>query len=102
MPDIRYVDKRANDKFDIEIAFINADPAIVYSITGSPVVSATDDAGVDVTASLIDGSLTAASGSKATIWVRNGTAGKIYTVLVKVTMTTGQVFEQMIVLKILK
>lgn len=102
VPVVRYLDKRANEKFDIGITFLDADDPTLLYVISALVVTVLDDTNTDVTSSLIDGALNSYSGNKAIVWVRNGTAGKSYTVLVKVTMTTGQVFEQKIVLKILK
>lgn len=79
--------KKPGEDYPYSHTFSKAD-GTAYAGISSHTVVATDSAGNDVTATVIQG--TAASGNTVQIWVQAGTSGQRYRIRTEAVMTTGE------------
>lgn len=92
------ITKRSASQINYTQVFAKADSALTPWSISSLTVSAKDDAGLDVTATLVG--TTSYSGNSATARLKAGTDGENYVVTFTATMTTGEIVAAQGLLKV--
>src|SRR5687767_9600411 len=91
--------KRPSEKFPISVDFTNDINAVGGDAAASHVVTAKDDAGADVSATILTGATLTGNVSKVTLQV--GNTGRTYYVFFKVTTNAGHIYEHSVTVPVL-
>jgi len=91
--------KQPYEEYFITVTF--GDFVDTSETVASYTITVADEAGGDVTSTILDTTKTVNNGTSLSLWVRGGTSDNAYTILFKVTGSDGQKVEKELVLPVL-